>query len=190
MNSCNSITTSALRCSHPIRWAVSPSWPGVGPTSCPSTMRSMASRSPSVPGSAPRSTPLGVRRRASRWTASTGSTVSAGASSPTGGSNMITQHDATTLRRVSALPVDPWAGGVRPAWMRLGPRFLTGAASWNTRLCGEDALRRRGRAMHAFVSLKADHFSGYIIGLRQDVSCADRGPMQAPQAVGAALSTV
>lgn len=38
----------------------------------------------------------------------------------------VTRHDAGTLRRVAALPVEPWAGGVRPTWIRLVPRFFTG----------------------------------------------------------------
>lgn len=38
----------------------------------------------------------------------------------------VTRLDASTLRRVAALPVEPWAGGDRPTWMRLVPRYFTG----------------------------------------------------------------
>jgi|RhiMethySRZTD1v2_1073278.scaffolds.fasta_scaffold00968_28 uncharacterized protein len=38
----------------------------------------------------------------------------------------VTQFDAATLDRVRRLPVDPWAGGDRPHWMRLVPSRVTG----------------------------------------------------------------
>jgi nitroimidazol reductase NimA-like FMN-containing flavoprotein (pyridoxamine 5'-phosphate oxidase superfamily) len=38
----------------------------------------------------------------------------------------VTQFDAATLERVRELPVDPWAGGDRPHWVRLVPTRVTG----------------------------------------------------------------
>jgi len=38
----------------------------------------------------------------------------------------ITRFDGERLRRVAALPIDPWADGERAHWMRLVPRDVTG----------------------------------------------------------------
>ena len=37
-----------------------------------------------------------------------------------------TRFDAATLERVQALPVEPWAGGDKPHWMRLVPSRVSG----------------------------------------------------------------
>ena len=44
----------------------------------------------------------------------------------TGRLEEATRFDAATLERVQALPVEPWAGGDRPHWMRLVPTRITG----------------------------------------------------------------
>ncbi|HKY66579.1 MAG TPA: pyridoxamine 5'-phosphate oxidase family protein [Acidimicrobiales bacterium] len=44
----------------------------------------------------------------------------------TGRLEEVTHFDAATLDRVQALPVDPWAGGDRPHWMRLVPTRISG----------------------------------------------------------------
>ena len=44
----------------------------------------------------------------------------------TGRLEEVTHFDAATHDRVRALPVDPWAGGDRPHWMRLVPSRVTG----------------------------------------------------------------
>lgn len=53
--------------------------------------------------------------------------------SRTGWSVVLTGHleeattfDAATLERVRALPVEPWAGGDKPHWMRLVPTRVSG----------------------------------------------------------------
>ena len=38
----------------------------------------------------------------------------------------VTQYDSRTLARVSGLPLDPWADGDKPHWMRLVPTRITG----------------------------------------------------------------
>ena len=38
----------------------------------------------------------------------------------------VTHYDARTLARVKELPVDPWADGDKPHWMRLVPTRITG----------------------------------------------------------------
>ena len=38
----------------------------------------------------------------------------------------VTQYDASTLARVSELPVDPWADGEKSHWMRLVPTRISG----------------------------------------------------------------
>jgi nitroimidazol reductase NimA-like FMN-containing flavoprotein (pyridoxamine 5'-phosphate oxidase superfamily) len=38
----------------------------------------------------------------------------------------VTPYDARTLARVTELPVDPWAEGDKPYWMRLVPTRITG----------------------------------------------------------------
>ncbi|HET6949342.1 MAG TPA: pyridoxamine 5'-phosphate oxidase family protein [Acidimicrobiales bacterium] len=38
----------------------------------------------------------------------------------------VTEFDPATLRRVSALPIEPWAGGDKPHWMRLVPERISG----------------------------------------------------------------
>ena len=44
----------------------------------------------------------------------------------TGRLEEVTQFDSATLERVQALPVEPWAGGDRPHWMRLVPTRISG----------------------------------------------------------------
>jgi len=44
----------------------------------------------------------------------------------TGRLEEVTPFDATTLDRVSNLPVEPWAGGDKPHWMRLVPSRVSG----------------------------------------------------------------
>jgi nitroimidazol reductase NimA-like FMN-containing flavoprotein (pyridoxamine 5'-phosphate oxidase superfamily) len=44
----------------------------------------------------------------------------------TGRLEEVTAHDAATLRRVTHLPVEPWAGGERAHWMRIVPDRITG----------------------------------------------------------------
>ena len=38
----------------------------------------------------------------------------------------VTKFDASTLHRVQALPIDPWAGGEKQHWMRVLPDRITG----------------------------------------------------------------
>ena len=38
----------------------------------------------------------------------------------------VTRYDASTLERVQALPVDPWAGGDKAHWVRLACEHVTG----------------------------------------------------------------
>lgn len=38
----------------------------------------------------------------------------------------VTEYNAATLRRLQALPVEPWAGGAKAHWMRLVPTHITG----------------------------------------------------------------
>lgn len=38
----------------------------------------------------------------------------------------VTRFDATTYKRVSALGIEPWAGGDKQHWMRLVPDRITG----------------------------------------------------------------
>ena len=38
----------------------------------------------------------------------------------------VTEYDSRTLVRVKDLPVDPWAEGDKPHWMRLTPTRITG----------------------------------------------------------------
>ena len=38
----------------------------------------------------------------------------------------VTEHEAATLARVQALPIDPWAGGEKAHWVRLVPSRITG----------------------------------------------------------------
>jgi nitroimidazol reductase NimA-like FMN-containing flavoprotein (pyridoxamine 5'-phosphate oxidase superfamily) len=44
----------------------------------------------------------------------------------TGRLEEVTHFDSPTLRRVKDLPVESWAGGERPHWMRLVPSRITG----------------------------------------------------------------
>jgi nitroimidazol reductase NimA-like FMN-containing flavoprotein (pyridoxamine 5'-phosphate oxidase superfamily) len=44
----------------------------------------------------------------------------------TGRLEEVTHFDSPTFRRVRDLPVEPWAGGERPHWMRLVPSRITG----------------------------------------------------------------
>ena len=44
----------------------------------------------------------------------------------TGRLEEVTAFDADTLARVSALPVEPWAGGDKPHWMRVVPSRVSG----------------------------------------------------------------
>ena len=44
----------------------------------------------------------------------------------TGRLEEVTDHDARTWQRVRALPVEPWAGGVKSHWMRLSADRITG----------------------------------------------------------------
>ena len=44
----------------------------------------------------------------------------------TGRLEEVTAYDAATLRRVTRLPVEPWAGGERAHWMRIVPDRITG----------------------------------------------------------------
>ena len=44
----------------------------------------------------------------------------------TGRLEEVTRFDAQTLHRVSSLPVEPWAGGDKPHWMRLVPTRVSG----------------------------------------------------------------
>ena len=46
----------------------------------------------------------------------------------TGRLEEVTHFDATTLRRVRELPVEPWAGGDKPHWMRIVPTGISGRA--------------------------------------------------------------
>lgn len=44
----------------------------------------------------------------------------------TGRLEEVTPYDAEALDRVTRLPVEPWAGGERPHWMRLVPQRVSG----------------------------------------------------------------
>jgi uncharacterized protein len=44
----------------------------------------------------------------------------------TGRLEEVTQFDTATFQRMKDLPVEPWAGGERPHWMRLVPSRITG----------------------------------------------------------------
>ncbi len=44
----------------------------------------------------------------------------------TGRLEEITLFDSRALEEAKALPIDPWAGGVRSHWMRLTPERITG----------------------------------------------------------------
>jgi nitroimidazol reductase NimA-like FMN-containing flavoprotein (pyridoxamine 5'-phosphate oxidase superfamily) len=44
----------------------------------------------------------------------------------TGRLEEVTEFDSDTLDRVRALPVEPWAGGDKPHWMRLVPSRISG----------------------------------------------------------------
>jgi nitroimidazol reductase NimA-like FMN-containing flavoprotein (pyridoxamine 5'-phosphate oxidase superfamily) len=44
----------------------------------------------------------------------------------TGRLEEVTQFDPSTYRRMKDMPVEPWAGGERPHWMRLVPNRITG----------------------------------------------------------------
>ncbi len=44
----------------------------------------------------------------------------------TGRLEEVTQFDTATYQRMKDLPVEPWAGGERPHWMRLVPSRITG----------------------------------------------------------------
>jgi nitroimidazol reductase NimA-like FMN-containing flavoprotein (pyridoxamine 5'-phosphate oxidase superfamily) len=44
----------------------------------------------------------------------------------TGRLEVVTRFDPATYERVQDLPVEPWAGGDRPHWMRLVPSRITG----------------------------------------------------------------
>lgn len=44
----------------------------------------------------------------------------------TGRLEEVTDYDARTWKRVRSLPVEPWAGGAKPHWMRLVAERITG----------------------------------------------------------------
>lgn len=46
----------------------------------------------------------------------------------TGRLEEVTSYQDATYRRVQDLPVDPWADGAKPHWMRLRPLHITGRA--------------------------------------------------------------
>jgi nitroimidazol reductase NimA-like FMN-containing flavoprotein (pyridoxamine 5'-phosphate oxidase superfamily) len=54
----------------------------------------------------------------------------------TGHLEEVTHYDDRTWKRVTALPIDPWAGGEKAHWMRLVP----------TRIAGREVLHRPDRA--------------------------------------------